>query len=182
MRTSVQDQAVFAGLALVLGFALGLVFDALRAPRAKCRAVGRAALDLLYALTVFAGLFLLGLRSGAGRAGPDSVLFAVAGALLYGVTLSPMLLPVFQKAVDKLSGFVHLVTLPLRKCENKFKKIQPKVSDSTIPSTSHASSRSTLALLPLTSLGSENVKVFCYFPTQKFVKIFVSTSLVTMRP
>ena len=68
MRTSVADQVVFAVLAVTLGYALGLVFDALRSPRARLRAVGRAALDVLYALVVFAGLFLLGLRSGAGRA------------------------------------------------------------------------------------------------------------------
>ena len=103
MRTSVSDQAVFAALAAALGFALGLVFDALRAPRAKCRAFGRAALDVLYALIVFTGLFLLGLRSGAGRAGLDSVLFALAGAALYGATLSPHLAPLFRKAVDRLT-------------------------------------------------------------------------------
>ena len=121
MRTSVQDQAVFAALALTLGFALGLVFDALRAPRAHCRAAGRVLLDVLYALVVFTGLFLLGLRSGAGRAGLDSILFAAAGAMLYGVTLSPLLLPLFRKAVDKLLGIVHFLVNPLRKYEKKFK-------------------------------------------------------------
>jgi hypothetical protein len=121
MRTSVVDQAVFAALSLVLGFALGLVFDALRAPRAKCRAVGRAALDVLYALIVFTGLFLLGLRSGAGRAGLDSILFAAAGALLYGVTLSPVLAPLFRKLFDRLFGFVHLLQKPLQKYKKLFK-------------------------------------------------------------
>jgi hypothetical protein len=123
MRTSVSDQAVFAALAAALGFALGLVFDALRAPRAKCRAIGRAALDVLYALIVFTGLFLLGLRSGAGRAGLDSILFAAAGALLYGVTLSPVLAPLFRRLADRVSGFVHVLGRPLRKYKNKFKKI-----------------------------------------------------------
>ena len=124
MRTSVQDQAVFAALSLTLGFALGLVFDALRAPRAKCRALGRAALDVLYALIVFAGLFLLGLRSGAGRAGLDTLLFAGLGVLLYGLTLSRFLLPVFRHAVDKIAGYVRFLGRPLRKCEIKFKNFR----------------------------------------------------------
>jgi len=123
MRTSVQDQAVFAALAALLGFALGLVFDALRIPRAGRGIAGRAALDLGYALAVFTGLFLLGLRSGAGRSGPDAVLFAALGALLYAVTLSRLLRPVLRRVSDTLHKCVRILCSPLRKCEKKFKNI-----------------------------------------------------------
>ena len=121
MTTSVAEQAVFAALALVLGYALGLVFDALQAPRRRCRRLARAGLDVLFALIVFTGLFLLGLRSPAGRAGLDSVFLAALGALLYGVTLSPLAAPLFRRAVDKYVSFVHLLKRPLSNCEKKFK-------------------------------------------------------------
>ena len=83
--------------ALVLGAALGLLYDLLRPPRRCLGRVPAALLDLLFALLAGAAVFLFTMGAAAGRLGLWEIIASALGFFLYLSVLSPLFYPLFSK-------------------------------------------------------------------------------------
>lgn len=112
--TLTQQLAVLAG-AVLLGGALGLVYDVLRAMRAlfPARAAG-VVLDLLFWTAATAALFLWSLSAGDGQVQISTCVFLFLGAVLYFRSCSPWLLPLLRRGMHLLRRLWRLLTAPVR--------------------------------------------------------------------
>ena len=100
MAVALDDQLRRLLTAAALGALLALAYDLLRPPRRRTGPFVNAALDLLYALFAGSALFLYAMGAGSGRLGLWELGAAAAGFALYMALLSPLLLPVFSRALD----------------------------------------------------------------------------------
>lgn len=128
MSLSLTAQAVKLLIALGLGFGLGLVYDFLRAPRRVSPALTLPA-DLLFALALFIGLFLLSLYTGG------VTLYQLGGLLsgggLWFMTLSPFVL---RRLIGLLLWFRRLMgrgSRGVKKSVNFLRKLLKKLFPSS---------------------------------------------------
>lgn len=115
MQVDSLRQLSIALQAAGLGWALGLLYDLLRALRRRCRRKGiAAALDGLYALTLFFLVFFFALRVGGG----ELRLFLLAGlglgALVFALLCSAPLRPLWDLWVEAGLRLAHFAAAPLR--------------------------------------------------------------------
>lgn len=89
------------GLALLLGTALGLLYDLLRPPRHRAGPLLAGALDLGYALVAGVGCFLFAMGAGNGRLGLWEMSAALLGLLGYLRFLSPTVLGLWEDLLRK---------------------------------------------------------------------------------
>lgn len=82
--------------ALVMGFALGALYDLLRPPRRRIGRLCAALLDLLFALLAGAATFLYAMGALDGRLGLWELTASALGFLLYMPLLSPLFYPLFS--------------------------------------------------------------------------------------
>ncbi len=82
--------------ALVLGLALGLVYDLLRPPRRRFGRLCEALLDLLFALVAGWAAFLYAMGALGGRLGLWELAASTLAFLLYFHILSPLFYPLFS--------------------------------------------------------------------------------------
>ncbi len=82
--------------ALLLGLALGLIYDLLRPPRRRLGRLCAALLDMLFALCAGAAAFLYAMRALSGRLGLWELSASALGFLLYLHMLSPLFYPLFS--------------------------------------------------------------------------------------
>ena len=99
MELSPGAQLVQAMSALFFGGALGAVYDVLRAVRRvlKRRAY---AFDALFCLCVLSALFFLGMDAGEGELRIFMALSAALGCALYLSWVSPLVLPLMERALS----------------------------------------------------------------------------------
>jgi hypothetical protein len=105
MEISVSGQAVALLGALLLGLAIGLLYDLLRPPRYRVsKWLGRF-LDLCFALLAGAAMFFYAMAADDGRLGVWELSLTMLGFLLYMYALSPhilKILEVFYRAAGKI--------------------------------------------------------------------------------
>lgn len=118
-------QAMQAGLALLLGVGLGIVYDALKAVRLGARRsrAGKmltAAADILFCAVMAFALFSFGLGPGEGSLRAFMLCCAGCGWGLYALTLSPFALRFFSFVVKWLCKAAQ----PGLRCLSKLQKIK----------------------------------------------------------
>ena len=123
MPADVAAQAAVFGQGLLLGAALGLVYDLMRAVRRSIPLKWLAALlDLAFWLGTAVCLFLLAILRDTG----ELRIFHGAAVLLggggYFLTLSRLLLPLFLCVMETLGRLWRFFTAPFRRAWNLLKK------------------------------------------------------------
>ena len=135
MEQPVYAQAVQAGLALLLGVGLGIIYDAFKAVRLGARRsragkVLTAAADILFCAVMALALFSFGLGPGEGSLRAFMLRCTGCGWGLYALTLSPLALRFFGFVVKWLCKAAAPGLRCLSKLQkNKFfqKNIFPKI-------------------------------------------------------
>ena len=110
---------------LLLGAALALLYDGLRALRLRRRS-RRALTDLLdalYCLFLAAALVAFSLRVGQGELRLDLLAFALLGAVLSFSLLSPLLRPLWDFWAACLFAFARLLRAPLLLAKKYYGKL-----------------------------------------------------------
>jgi len=116
MGTAIGEQARTLAAAVLLGMALALVYDLLRALRVRRRGSRAltAALDALYAAALLLSAAAFALRPGAGELRLYTVAFALCGAWAYAALLSDALRPLWDFWARTLWELLRLARAPLR--------------------------------------------------------------------
>lgn len=109
----IGEQLRALGAALLLGAALALVYDLLRALRLRRGRALTAALDGLYCVAVAVSLTAFSLRVGNGELRLYMLLGTLGGATLFFVLLSPLLRPLWAFWADVLGALLRLFLLPV---------------------------------------------------------------------
>ena len=114
MEIWVSEQALYLGGALVLGAAIGLVYDLLRILRVRIPLplVG-GCLDLLFWLVVTAAIFVYSTVAGRGEVRLYLLAAIVLGGMAYFRLLSRWALWLGYRVADLLGVVWHVVTLPV---------------------------------------------------------------------
>lgn len=125
MEQPVYAQAVQAGLALLLGVGLGIVYDALKVVRLsvggrRTRRALTAAADILFCAVMAFALFSFGLGPGEGSLRAFMLCCAGCGWGLYALTLSPFAMRFFSFVVKWLCKAAQ----PGLRCLSKLQKIK----------------------------------------------------------
>ena len=102
-------------LAALLGLTAGLLYDLLRPPRRALPRLWAALVDLLYGLSVFAGLFLYAMSAGDGRLGLWELSAALLGFLAWLHLLSPVFQPLCTSAAAGLGRALEMLGKHLKK-------------------------------------------------------------------
>ncbi len=92
--------------ALILGLALGAVYDFLRPPRRRLGRLGASLLDLLFALLAGAVSFLYAMGALGGRLGLWELAACTLGFLSYLHLLSPLFYPLFSACFEFLCRII----------------------------------------------------------------------------
>ena len=101
--------------AVLLGWAMGLLYDLLRALRLRCKkAFAASALDVLYGLSVLILLFFFALRVSGGELRVYQLLCFLGGLVFFFAACSVLLRPLWEFWADVLLDFVALCLLPFR--------------------------------------------------------------------
>lgn len=107
MELEIGRQALGLLMSFMLGALLGLMYDALRPLRRRCRATGAALIDTLYALCALIAAFSFAMGAANGRMGVWELIFIFLGFSAYIQLLSEHIYPVFNGAVkfiEKISS------------------------------------------------------------------------------
>lgn len=130
MEISVAEQAAaFAG-AILLGFAIGVLYDLLRLFRVRVPiSFLGPALDLLFWVVVVAALFLYAADATGGQVRIYVLLSVFGGAVVYFVTLSAWILGLGNLIADGAAFLGRLVRLPFRFLYFCVKKIQKNLKN-----------------------------------------------------
>ena len=125
MGISLEEQAYALLQAVLLGGALGLLYDVFRVirVRVRLRLVG-GALDLLFWLVVTAALFWHAVSAQGGEVRIYMVLAVFAGAVVYFLLCSRWVLKAGYLTADFLGVLWHIATLPVRGLLALCKKIR----------------------------------------------------------
>jgi len=94
MEISVAGQAVALLGALLLGLAIGLLYDLLRPPRYRVNKWLGRFLDLCFALLAGAAMFFYAMAADDGKLGVWELSLTMLGFLLYMYALSPHILKI----------------------------------------------------------------------------------------
>lgn len=121
MRIDPLDQAHALLLALLIGVGAGLLYDLLRPLRWHGHGLGALLPDLLFCLTLGAGLFVYAMSLGDGRLGLGATAAAWLGFAAYHRLLSPRLLPLFVNVFQIMDNTSKYCKKTIKKC-NFFKK------------------------------------------------------------
>lgn len=110
LPAGLQEQLLYCGRFALLGLALGVFYDVLRAIRVsfRLRRWGTAMLDVLFCLTALTGFLLMLLQGTDGRL-RGFLLFGLAtGFFGYRKLISLQVLKVFLQILRLLRGAAHL--------------------------------------------------------------------------
>ena len=120
MHVDVSLQLAQLAVSVLTGFALGVLYDVLRAMRRVFKI--NAALDALYCAVLLLALFTLGMDIGQGGVHVFMFCAAAAGCAVYMALLSRALLPLFEK----ITAFAAKAASPICKLINKFENCAKK--------------------------------------------------------
>lgn len=112
MEIPVSAQALTFAQGALLGLGLCLAYDLLRALRQLCPRTGLAA-DALFGLLLTASFLSFALTAGQGQFRLYVFLAVFLTAVLYFLTLSPLMLRVFRGLFRLLGGFCGHCSLPV---------------------------------------------------------------------
>ena len=111
--------------AVLLGGAMGLVYDGMRVLRRSfSRAPVDAALDLLFWILATAALFRFSQRAWAGQIRLYGAVFCMLGGAAYFWGVSPLLLPPALLLARIVRKFLGLLSLPARLAARLFKRFE----------------------------------------------------------
>ncbi len=113
MEIPVSAQALTFAQGALLGLGLCLVYDLLRALRQLLPRAGTAA-DALFGLLLAASFLSFALTAGQGQFRLYVFLAVFLTAVLYFLTLSPLVLRVFRALWDLLGRMLRALLAPLR--------------------------------------------------------------------
>ncbi|MFR4562396.1 MAG: spore cortex biosynthesis protein YabQ [Flavonifractor plautii] len=114
MTVSVTDQALFFAGALVMGAAVGLLYDAFRILRVRVRLpLLGGVLDLLFWLVVTVALFVYTTTAGSGEVRLYIVAAVLLGAAAYFWLLSRWFLKLGYRLADLVGVLWRVLTLPV---------------------------------------------------------------------
>ena len=115
MELSVAQQASSLVGAILLGFAIGVLYDLLRLLRVRLHIpfLG-SALDLLFWVATVAALFVYATGATGGQMRIYVLLSVFGGATAYFVTLSPWILSLGNLIADAAAFLGRLMKLPVR--------------------------------------------------------------------
>ena len=120
MGLDIRAQALSLLLALLLGAGLGLLYDLLRPIR---RRGGNTLWDLLFCLTAACLAFLFAMRAENGELGSGELLLSLLGLVLYMQLLSPLLLPFWERRIQKIGAFLRFAQETAKKVPDRAKKL-----------------------------------------------------------
>ena len=124
MAVSIAAQAALLGGALLLGAAVGVLYDAFRILRVRLPSpLLGGVLDLLFWLAVTVGLFVYAVWAGNGEVRIYMVLSVLGGAVGYFLLFSRGILKLGYLLADLAALLWGIVTLPLRVGARLCKKI-----------------------------------------------------------
>ena len=125
MAVSIAAQAAMLGGALILGAAVGVLYDAFRILRVRLPLpLLGGILDLLFWLAVTAALFVYAVAAGNGEVRIFMVLAVLGGAAAYFWLLSRGILRLGYLLADLVGVLWRLATLPLVATAALAKKIR----------------------------------------------------------
>ncbi|MBE7007719.1 MAG: hypothetical protein E7422_00995 [Ruminococcaceae bacterium] len=132
MRVAIDEQVRLLSASLLLGMALALLYDLLRALRLRRRTQKglTAALDALYCAILAVSFFLFALRIGSGELRLYTLVAAALGAALFFGVFSPLLRPLWDFWARVLFELLHLLKLPaitLKNLHRNLHKIAKRV-------------------------------------------------------
>ena len=113
MEIQITEQLRSFLLAILLGMAVGVVYDLMRAVRLRHPRL-TAVLDLGCCLFAAGGLFLFLMRQTDGQLRGYILLGAVGGAVSYFSAASAALRPVWDFWLDRAGELYRLLSLPVR--------------------------------------------------------------------
>lgn len=122
MELRITDQLRAFLLAILLGAAIGVLYDLLRAVRLRQPRL-TAVLDLVCCLAAGGSLFLFTLRQAGGQLRGFVLLGALGGCLLFFGTVSRPLRPVWDFWLDRGAEWFRFLSLPVRSAAALWKKI-----------------------------------------------------------
>ena len=116
MGTVIGEQALTLAAAVLLGAALALLYDLLRALRLRRRGSRAltAVLDTLYVAALAVSGLAFALRLGGGELRLYAIVFGLCGAWAYGALLSPVLRPLWNFWARTLFELLRLARAPFR--------------------------------------------------------------------
>lgn len=123
MESPVYLQLAQAAAALIMGGAIGLLYDVLKTIRLKTKYKTLAGLiDLLFWLVALISLFALGMTSGGGDIRIFMLVAALCGAVLYMIGPSPAVLEILNFLADLIGRTVRLCLKPMGKIKKEVQK------------------------------------------------------------
>lgn len=130
MKISIAVQTVVFLKAVLLGAALGIIYDLLRAVRREIRAgTGVTAVcDSLFWVVALAALFVFVLTAAAGEGRGYILLGAAIGAALYFLTVSPPVLLAASLAVRGCTALARVPRVMYQTAENTAVRIRKKAA------------------------------------------------------
>ena len=111
MGTVIGAQLRTLGCALLLGMALALVYDLLRALRRR-RSAGTALPDVVFCMVLILSWCAFALRVGEGEVRLYALFAAAAGAWAYAGLCAPLLRPLWEFWARTLFRLLRLLRLP----------------------------------------------------------------------
>ena len=127
MQIDNRAQALSLLTALLIGLAAGLLYDLLRPARWHGGATRALLLDMLYCLTLGAGLFVYAMSCGGGRLGLGALALAWLGFLCYIHGFSRLFLPLFVKLFHVLELLAERIKKYRKKAADFAKKTFQKL-------------------------------------------------------
>lgn len=115
MGVETGEQLRLLAAALLLGMALALLYDLLRALRLRRReeTALTASLDIIFCVALALSLLVFALRIGGGELRLYALLAAAVGSALYFSVFSPLLRPMWDFWARTLIALVKLLRAPL---------------------------------------------------------------------
>lgn len=120
MGLEIRAEALSLLLGAAMGAGLGLLYDLLRPIRRRSRAWFW---DLLFCLCAAAAAFLFAMRAENGVLGTGEILLSLTGLLLYLRCLSPLLLPCWERKVQKTGAILKKTQAYAKKVPENTKKL-----------------------------------------------------------
>ena len=125
MTVDVLQQGRALCQALLLGGAMGVIYDLFRIIRVRVRApLLGPLLDLLFWLGATGALFLWSQDAWGGRVRLYGAAFCMVGGALYFWAVSPWLLRLGYLGADLTAALLGILTFPLGLLKSFFKKIR----------------------------------------------------------
>lgn len=128
MELSITLQLTQACAAILTGAALGIFYDILKTLRLRIWPI-TVILDLIFWLVAAFVLFALGLGPGMGQLRLFMLICVLGGALLYSVSLSPVILAALGAVADFIGVILGYLVKPFKLLGKQIKKTKKNLKN-----------------------------------------------------